>query len=118
MRSEPFTLNPVHKKNTTFLAGLTPILLLLLVWITPSHQQQILNHVEANYTAENPGKHRMVTDHLAYELMNHAHEYNIIHVHESDALPDTLRSGVPGATYVHYRELLAAALYSPVAIQV
>jgi len=105
VRSEPFTLNPVHRKYYV-LAGLTPILLLLLVWITPSHQQQILNHVEANYTAENPGKHRMVTDHLAYELMNHAHDYNIIHVHDSDALPDTLRSGVPGATYVHYRELL------------
>ncbi|WP_075591412.1 YeeE/YedE thiosulfate transporter family protein [Labilibacter marinus] len=69
---------PTIIKNTIIVA--TPILLVLLVIITPNRTEVMNTRIDAKIDAGECNPKMMNADKLAYELMNHYYKYNVIDV--------------------------------------
>ena len=87
VRGETTRRSPARVRSY-ILAGLVPIVLILVVMVFPSRNEFILQKVEAEYTLPKENVRGMGIDQLAYELINNAHSYNVIHVYRDENLAE------------------------------
>jgi hypothetical protein len=66
-------------------AGIVPFTLILAVIAFPSRNDKILQKVEAEFMQPRENVKSMGIDQLAYELINNAHSYNVIHVYRDQS---------------------------------
>lgn len=74
--------------------ALTPILLILVIWITPSRQEYLWT---ASVERVNSGEASFSTieiDELAFELVHNAHKYNVIDIRDTAAFKKTIPTAV------------------------
>lgn len=81
------------KKVYTGLA-VVPVVIILLIWITPSKQEYVWNEVQERAATEELSFDKMGIDELAFELVNHAHEYNVIDVRDTSAFKNSLPTAI------------------------
>jgi hypothetical protein len=83
VRGEITRRSPARIRSYT-IAGLVPVVLILAVILLPSRNDFILQKVEDEYTLPRENVRSMGIDQLAYELINNAHSYNVIHVFRNE----------------------------------
>ena len=101
VKGESSVISPSLKRNYT-IAAVAPVLILILIWITPSSEERLLSTVETRFEQNDLEEIRtMNIDKLAFELMYHAHLYNVIDVTETDSLAET----IPTSMHIKLSEL-------------
>jgi len=101
VKGETTVITASLKRNYT-IAAVAPVLIILLIWITPSKEERLLSTVESRFENNDfEGIRTMNIDKLAFELMYHAHLYNVIDVTETDSLPES----IPTSMHIKLSEL-------------
>lgn len=100
VKGEKTVLTPELKRNYA-LAATVPVVIIVLIWITPSRNESLWNTVETRYQNADYRYETMDVDKLAFELMYHAHQYTVIDVTELDSLKST----IPTAIHIKLSEL-------------
>ncbi|TNE68199.1 sulfurtransferase [bacterium] len=88
-------------KRNYIIASVVPVVLILLIWITPSKNEMLWSSVEERYTNADYHFETMDVDKLAFELMYHAYDYTVIDVSDKD----TLKEEIPTAIHIKYSEM-------------
>jgi rhodanese-related sulfurtransferase len=91
-------------KNRTWIytgLGVVPLLLIALVWLTPSKKEYVRNLVDEQAKSGDVQIETMDIDELAFELVNHNHKYNLIDVRDTSAFRET----IPTAINIPYGEI-------------
>lgn len=96
------TVVPKSRQIKYGVTALVPLLVILVVWITPNKQQRTFNRVEQAVQAQTISFDSMTIDKLAFELMNHHHEYNLIDVRDTAAYN---KATIPSAINVPLTDL-------------
>ena len=79
-----------------------PFFLITMVWITPSKKEYTLSKVEQQAVIQKASLESMTVDKLAFELMHHAHWYNVVDVRGEEAF----ESGtIPSAMNIPYGQM-------------
>jgi len=81
--------------------GVVPLLLIGLVWLTPSKKEYVRNLVNERAESGDFQLETMDIDELAFELVNHAHKYNLIDVRDTSAF----RESIPTAINIPFNEI-------------
>lgn len=81
------------KKLYTGMA-IVPVIVILLIWITPSRQEYVWNQVEEKAANEELNFEVLGINELAFELVHHAHEYNVIDVRDTSAFKNTIPTAI------------------------
>lgn len=94
---------PRRKKITYAATAALPILIILAVWSTPDRKEAIFNRVETVPVAETGEMFEVLSiEKMAFEMMNHIHEYNIVDVRDTTAFNE---ESLPGAINIPYPDL-------------
>lgn len=78
-----------------------PVLIIGLIWITPSKQEYVWNKVQAEAASGRFSFEQMDIDELAFELVHQAHEYNVIDIRDTASF----KSSVPTAINIPLDEM-------------
>jgi hypothetical protein len=73
--------------------AVVPIVIILLIWVTPNREEYVWNKVQEQ-AGQELSFHEMDVDELAFELVHHAHEYNVIDVRDTAAFKTTIPSAI------------------------
>ncbi len=86
----------ISKERKYLYAGVSaiPLVLIVLVWITPSKKEYVWNQVEEKVAAGAMDLETMDIDQLAFELIHHAHEYNLIDVRDTSAFKESIPTAI------------------------
>jgi rhodanese-related sulfurtransferase len=87
VNNRPVTILNGHWKNKTLSAAI-PVLLVLLVMITPSRKEYTMQKLEAQAAAGECKPDLINADKLAFELINNFYEYNVIDVRSPEDYED------------------------------
>ena len=94
---------PRRKKITYAATAALPILIILAVWSTPDRKEAIFNRVETVPVAEAGEMFEVMSiEKMAFEMMNHIHEYNIVDVRDTTSYN---KESLPGAINIPYTDL-------------
>lgn len=74
--------------------AVVPVVTIMLIWITPSRQEYIWNEVQDVAANGEVPFDAMDIDELAFELVHHAHEYNVIDVRDTAAFKSTIPTAI------------------------
>lgn len=83
-----------RKKVLYSSAAALPVLLILLVWITPSKKEYVWETVEKRAQSDQVVLNKMDVDQLAFELIHHAQNYNVIDVRDTASFKETIPMAV------------------------
>ena len=86
----------ISKERKLVYASITviPVVLIMLIWITPSRKEMLWNEAETAAQSADFEVKTMDIDQLAFELVHHSHEYNIIDVRDTAAFKTTIPSAI------------------------
>ncbi len=101
-------VKPVLSRERTYTyatVSVLPVLVILLIWITPSRQEYIWSMVEEKSATPEVQIAAMDVDKLAFEVINNAHKYNIIDVRDTT----DYESVIPTSIQIPLEELDAQA---------
>jgi rhodanese-related sulfurtransferase len=92
---------PKNRKWVYSAIGVVPLLLIGLVWLTPSKKEYVRNLADRQAASGEVQLETMDIDELAFELVNHAHEYNLIDVRDTTSFNES----IPTAINIPFEEI-------------
>lgn len=102
IRGHKVNLSSEVKKKYAII-GVVPFVLLIGVWLSPSSEERLQARIETRVQqAEWQGIQAMDVDELAFQLVHHAHKYNVIDVRDTSAY----RVSVPTAINIPMAEMM------------
>jgi hypothetical protein len=94
-----------ERRYTYAAIGALPVLLIMIIWITPSRQEFIWSMVEQKSASPEVQVESMDVDKLAFEVIHNAHKYNIIDVSDTTSY----ESVIPTSIHIPLKDLDAQA---------
>lgn len=83
------------------IAGILPIIVLIVIAVTPTSEERLLSKVEQRFTTGSYEFETMSTQKLAFELVHNSHSYNIIDVTNKDSV----QQSIPGFMHIPLNKL-------------
>lgn len=83
-----------ERKRLYAIMTVIPVLIISVIWATPSKQEFVWNKVVEEASTQTLDFEQMDVDELAFELVHHAHEYNVIDIRDTAAFKSSLPTAI------------------------